>query len=86
MVILRDQAEEFPLCQQLYSYQKWSPKVRYTKLKSGTKVRDQNVDKENQEYQVKKDNRNIRESMRENEKQANDPVGSEANPKASKMG
>ena len=42
--------------------------VGYMKPKSGTKVGDQNVDKENQEYQVKKDNRNIRESMRENEK------------------
>ena len=33
-----------------------------------------------------KGNRNIRESVRENEKQANDPVGSEANLKASEMG
>ena len=56
------------------------------KPKSGTKVGDQNVDKENQEYQVKQDNRNIQESMRENEKQANNPVGLEANPKASEMG
>ena len=54
--------------------------------KSGTKVGDRNVDKENREYQVKKDNRNIRESVRENEKQVNDPVGSEADPKVSEMG
>ena len=47
VVILRDQAEEFPLCQQLYSCQSQSPKVRYAKLKSGIKVRDRNVDKEN---------------------------------------
>ena len=40
VVILRDQAEEFPLCQQLYSYQRWSLNVRYAKPKSGTKVRD----------------------------------------------
>ena len=59
VVILRDQAEEFPLCQQLYSCQGQSPKVRYVKLKSGTKVGDRNVDKENREYQVKKDNRDI---------------------------
>ena len=59
VVILRDQAEEFPPCQQLYSCQRWSPKVGYAKLKSGTKVRDRNVNKENQEYQVKKGNRNI---------------------------
>ena len=50
------------------------------------KVRDQNVNKENQEYQVKEENRNIQESMRENERETNDPVGSEANPKASEMG
>ena len=56
------------------------------KLKSGTKVRDQNVDKENQEYQVKKEDRNIPESVRENEKQADDPVGLEANLKVSEMG
>ena len=59
VVILRDQAEEFPLCQQLYSCQRRSPKVGYTKLKSGTKVRDQNVNKENREYQVRIDNRDI---------------------------
>ena len=47
VVILRDQAEEFPLCQQLYSCQRWSLKVRYMKPKSGMKVGDQNVDKEN---------------------------------------
>ena len=47
VVILRDQAEEFPPCQQLYSYQRRSLKVMYVKLKSGTKVRDQYVDKEN---------------------------------------
>ena len=68
VVILRDQAEEFPLCQQLYSCQRQSPKVRYMRPESGTKVRGQNVNKENREYQVKKDNRNIQESMRENEK------------------
>ena len=56
------------------------------KPKSGTKVGDRNVDKENQEYQVKQDNGNIQESMRENEKKADDPVGLEANPKASEMG
>ena len=50
------------------------------------KVRGQNVNKENQEYQVKKDNRNIQESVRENEKQTDDPVGSEVNPKVSEMG
>ena len=86
MVILGDQAEEFPLCQQLYSCQRQSPKVGYVKPKSGMKVRDRNVDRENQEYQVKKDNRNIQESVRDNEKWADDPVGSEANPKASEMG
>ena len=86
VVILRDQAEEFPLCQQLYNCQRWSPQVGYAKLKSGMKVGDRNVDKENQEYQVKKDNRNIWESVRENEKQANDPVGSEANLKALETG
>ena len=78
VVILRDQAEEFLSCQQLYSCQRQSPKVRYIRLKLGTKVRDRNVNKENREYQVKKDNRNIQESVRENEKQANDPVGTEA--------
>ena len=45
VVILRDQAEEFPPCQQLYSYQRWSLKVRYAKPKPGTKVGDRNVDK-----------------------------------------
>ena len=61
VVILRDQAEEFPPCQQLYSCQGpgWSPKVRYTKPKSGLKVGDQSVDRGNREYQVKKDNGNI---------------------------
>ena len=59
VVILRDQAEEFPLCQQLYSCQRWSLKVGYVELRSGVKVGDQNVDKENRDYQVKKDNRNI---------------------------
>ena len=59
VVILRDQAEEVPLCQQLYSCQRQSPKVRYVRLKSGMKVGGRNVNKENQEYQVKKDNRNI---------------------------
>ena len=44
-VILRDQAEEFPLCQQLYSCQEQSLKVRNAKPKSGLKVGDQNVDK-----------------------------------------
>ena len=72
MVILRDQAEEFPPCQQLYSCQRQSPKVGYkvgyARLKSGTKVGCRNVNKENQEYEVKKDNRNIQESIRENEK------------------
>ena len=86
MVILSDQAEEFPLCQQLYSCQRRSPKVGYTKLKSGTKVGGRNVNKENQEYQVKKDNRNIRESMRENEKWTNNPAGLEANLKALEIG
>ena len=47
VVILRDQAEEFPLCQQLYSCQGQSLKVGYAKLESGTKVGDRNVDKEN---------------------------------------
>ena len=35
---------------------------------------------------MKKDNRKIQESVRKNEKQADDPVGSEANPKALQMG
>ena len=86
VVILRDQAEEFPPCQQLYSCQRWSPKVRYVRPKSGTEVRDQNVNKENQEYQVKEDNRNIRESVRKNQKQTDDPVGSEVNPNMLEMG
>ena len=47
VVILRDQAEEFPLCQQLYSCQRQSPKVRYVRPKSGMEVGDQNVNKEN---------------------------------------
>ena len=86
VVILRDQAEEFPPCQQLYSCQRQSLKVRYTRPKSGTKVGGQNVNKENQEYRVKKDNRNIWESMRENEKQTDNPVGLEVDPKALEMG
>ena len=49
-------------------------------------VRGRNVIKENQEYQVKKDDRNIQESVRENEKQADNPVGSEVDPKALEMG
>ena len=67
VVILRDQAEEFPLCQQLYSCQRRSPKVG---TESGTKVIERNVDRENREYHIKKDSRNIRESMPmgENEK------------------
>ena len=36
-----------------------SESVRYTKPKSETKFGDRNVDKENREYQVKKDNRDI---------------------------
>ena len=64
VVILRDQPEEFPPCQQLYSCQGWSLKVGYVKRKPGTKVGDRNVDKENREYQVKTDNRDIRESVR----------------------
>ena len=47
VVILRDQAEEFPPCQQLYNCQRWSLKVGYVKPKSGMKVRNQNVNKEN---------------------------------------
>ena len=86
MVILRDQAEELPPCQQLYSCQRRSPKVRYARPKSGTEVGDQNVNKENQEYQVKEDNRNIRESVRQNQKETDDPVGSEVNPNTSEMG
>ena len=50
------------------------------------KVGGRNVNKANQEYQVKKDNRNIRESVRENEKQTDNPVGLEVNLKASEMG
>ena len=49
-------------------------------------VGGRSVIKENWEYQVKKDNRNLRESVRENEKQTNDPVGSEVDPKVSEMG
>ena len=75
VVILRDQAEEFPPCQQLYSCQRRSPKVRYVRPKSGTGVRDRNVNKEKQEYQVKEDNRNIRESVRKNQKETDDRVG-----------
>ena len=47
VVILRDQAEEFPPCQQLYTYQRWSLKVRYVRPKSGTEVGDKNVNNEN---------------------------------------
>ena len=54
--------------------------------KSGMQVGGQNVNKENKEYQVKEDNRNIQESVRKNEKKTDDPVGSEANPKALEMG
>ena len=86
MVILRDQAEEFPPCQQLYSCQRRSPKVGYVRPKSGIEVGDRNVNKENQEYQVKKDNRNLRESMRKNKKETDDPVGLEVDLKASEMG
>ena len=68
VTILRDQAEEFPLCQQLYSYQGQSPKVRNARPKLGSKVGDWNVDRGNQEAQVKIDNKNIQESVRENEK------------------
>ena len=64
VVILRDQAKEFPLCQQLYSCQGWSPKVGEAKPRSESKVGDQNVDRGNQEYQVNKDNRNIQESYK----------------------
>ena len=32
------------------------------------------------------DNRNIRESVRKNQKETDDPVGSEVNPNTSKMG
>ena len=85
VVILRDQAEESPLCQQLYSCQWWSLKVRYTRLKSGIEVGDRNVNKGNREYPVKEDNRNIQESVRQNEKETDDPVGSEANPKVLEM-
>ena len=38
--VVRNQAEEFPLCQQLYSCQGQSPKVGNAKLKSGLKARD----------------------------------------------
>ena len=54
--------------------------------KSGTEVRDRNVNKENREYQVKEDNRNIRESVRKNQKEINDPVGLEVNLNTSEMG
>ena len=40
----------------------------------------------NREYQVKKDNRNMWESVSKNEKQADNPVGSEGNPKALETG
>ena len=86
MVILRDQAEEFPPCQQLYRCQRRSPKVGYVRLKSGMEVGDQDVNKENREYQVKEDNRNIRESIRKNQKETDDPVGSEVNPNTLEMG
>ena len=83
MVVLRDQAEEFPLCQQLYSCQRRSPKVGDARPKSGTEVSDQNVNKENREYQVKEDNRNIREFVRKNQEETDNPVGSEVNPHTS---
>ena len=54
------------------------PESQVCETESGIKVRDQNVDKENGEYQVKKDNRNIQESVRENEKQADELSGVEA--------
>ena len=38
------------------------------KAESGWKVGDQSVDRENRECQAKKDNGNIQESVRENEK------------------
>ena len=41
---------------------------------------------ENREYQEKEDNRNIRESVRKNRKETDDPVGSEVNPNMSEMG
>ena len=85
VVILRDQAEEFPLCQQLYSCQRQSLKVGYARPKSGTEVGDRNVNTENREYQVE-DNRNIRESIRKNQKEIDDPVGSEVNPNTLEMG
>ena len=66
VVILREQAEEFPLCLQLYSCQRQSLKVGYARLKSGTEVRDRNVNKQNREYRVKEDNRNIQESVKMN--------------------
>ena len=47
VVILRDQTEEFPPFQQLYSCQRRSLKVGYARLKSGTEVGDRNVNKEN---------------------------------------
>ena len=40
VVILRDQTEEFPLCQQLHSCQGQSPKVGNVELKSGLKAGD----------------------------------------------
>ena len=42
--------------------------------------------KENREYQVKEDNRNIRESVRKNQKETDDPVGLEVNPNTLEMG
>ena len=50
----------------------WLPETESESQVRETEVRDEglgrNVNKENQEYQVKKDNRSIRESVRENEK------------------
>ena len=53
VVILRDQAQEFPLCQQLYSCQGQSLKVRNVKPKSGSKVGGRNVNRGSWEYQVR---------------------------------
>ena len=49
-------------------------------------VGDRNVNKENREYQVKEDNRNIRESVRKNQKKTDDPVGLEVNLNTLEMG
>ena len=85
MVILRDQTEEFHHVSN-YTAVRDSLKVGYARPKSGTEVGDRNVNKENREYQVKEDNRNIRESVRKNRKETDDPVGSEVNPNMSEMG